>query len=276
MEDKVSVLMSVYKKEKPQNLKLAIMSIINQTREVDEIILVEDGPLGEELDSIIKEIKMECEYLKNIKLKKNVGLGRALNEGLKHCKNNFVARMDSDDICELNRIELQLDFMKENPNIDVIGGNIVEFDDLTGENVSYRIVPKKHEDIVSFLKKRNPMNHVTVMFKKNKVIDSGGYLDCLFFEDYYLWARMINNGCIFANLDNTLVRVRAGLSMSGRRGSINYIKSIINFEKKLYNLKMISLSLYIYNVFMRSIVSVIPNKLRYNLYQRRLRINEKN
>lgn len=276
MNEKVSVLMSVYKKEKPENLELAIMSIVNQSHKADEIILVEDGPVGLELENKINELKNKCSYLKIVILGKNVGLGKALNEGLKHCNNNIIARMDSDDISEPNRIELQLEFIKNNPKVDVVGGNIVEFDDLTRKNVSYRIVPMEHKSIARYLKKRNPMNHVTVMFKKDKVIESGGYMDCLYFEDYYLWARMIKNGCIFANLGSTLVRVRAGLSMSGRRGNIKYINSIYNFEKKLYRLRLISYITFINNVIVRSLVSLMPNKLRYYVYQRGLRKNEKN
>lgn len=272
---KISVLMSVYCKEKPSNLKLALESIINQSYKADEIILVEDGSLTVELDKTIDDMQKRCNYLNVIKLEKNVGLGNALNEGLKYCNNKFVARMDSDDISELNRFKLQIDYITKHPEIDVLGGNILEFDDETGKNLSYRNVPRKCEEIKRFLKRRNPMNHVTVMFKKEKVEASGGYLDCLFFEDYYLWARMLKNNCIFSNLDDVLVKVRAGLSMAGRRGNINYIKSIIVFEKRLLDLKLINFFDFLYNISVRSTVSLMPNKIRYYIYQRRLR-NEKN
>lgn len=272
---KISVLMSVYCKEKPSNLKLALESIINQSYKADEIILVEDGSLTVELDKTIDDIQKRCNYLNVIKLEKNVGLGNALNEGLKHCNNKYVARMDSDDISELNRFKLQIDYITKHPEIDVLGGNILEFDDESGMNLSYRNVPKNFDDIKKFLKRRNPMNHVTVMFKKDKVESSGGYINCLFFEDYYLWARMIKNNCIFANLPDVLVKVRAGLSMSGRRGNLKYIKSIFNFEKRLLNLKLINIIDFLYNVSIRSVVSLMPNKVRNNIYQRRLR-NEKN
>lgn len=274
-KNKVSVLMSVYHKEKPANLKMAVESIINQTYKADEIILVEDGPLSLELDKIIKKLQKKCSYLYTVKLEKNMGLGKALNEGLKYCNNKYIARMDSDDISELNRLELQISYMISHPEIDVLGGNIIEFDDETGKNLSYRNVPRKCEEIKRFLKRRNPMNHVTVMFKKEKVEASGGYLDCLFFEDYYLWARMLKNNCIFSNLDDVLVKVRAGLSMAGRRGNINYIKSIIVFEKRLLDLKLINFFDFLYNISVRSTVSLMPNKIRYYIYQRRLR-NEKN
>lgn len=268
---KFSVLMSVYKKEKRSNLEKAVDSLVNQTLTPNEIVIVKDGPLNSELDECLDDYSKKYNYVKIIALEKNVGLGNALNEGLKHCEYEYVARMDSDDISINDRFEKQVKFIADNPDIDVLGGNIMEFDDLTGNDISLRIVPNKQEDIVLYLKKRNPMNHVTVMFKKKSVIDVGGYLDCPYFEDYYLWARMVKNNKKLFNVNDTLVRVRAGLEMSSRRGSFNYIKCIINFEKKLLKLELISYKDYLYNLIVRSVISIMPNKLRYNIYQKKLR-----
>ena len=270
-----SVLMSVYHKEKPDNLKLAIESIINQTLVPNEFIIVEDGPLGDELNNCLEFYSKKYKFIKLVKLKKNVGLGNALNEGLKYCSCEYVARMDSDDISLLDRFEKQIEFIKEHPDCELLGGNIIEFDSNTCEDISYRIVPTKTEEIKQYLKKRNPFNHVTVIFKKESVLNVGSYLDCPYFEVYYLWARMIKSNKKFYNIDECLVRVRAGLEMSGRRGNIKYIKCIINFENKLLGLKLISILDCIKNIIIRSIVSLMPNSLRYKLYQRRLR-NEKN
>lgn len=270
-----SVLMSVYKKEKASNLKTAIDSVLNQSLKPSEIILVVDGPIGKNLEDILKHYENCYELFKVIRLKKNVGLGAALNEGLKYCSYEYVARMDSDDISSFDRFEKQISYIYKNKDIDVVGGNITEFDDITGKEMSIRAVPNEMCDIKKMLKTRNPMNHVTVIFKKKSVLLSGGYMDCPYFEDYYLWSRMIKKGFVFSNINEELVKVRAGLSMSSRRGNFNYIKSIINFENKLYKLKLINLSEYIYNILLRSVVSILPNRLRYNFYQRRLR-NEKN
>lgn len=271
---KFSVLMAVYYKEKPENLKLAFDSIINQTLEPNEIVLVEDGPLTQELENLISKYEKKITYLKIIKLEKNLGLGKALNEGLKYCSYEYVARMDSDDISYKNRFEKQINFLKENSSVDIVGSNIIEFDDETGIDISVRKVPLEMNQIISCLKKRNPMNHVTVIFKKKSIENVGGYKHCPYFEDYYLWARMLKNNCLFSNINENLVRVRAGLSMSNRRGNFNYIKCIIFFEKKLYKLGSINLFELIYNIFLRSLVSIIPNNLRYSFYQKKLR--EKN
>lgn len=266
-----SVLMSVYYKEKVQNLKLALDSILEQTLMPNQVVLVEDGKLTKELDELIDEYEKKYEIIDVIKLKKNVGLGNALNEGLKYCKYEYVARMDSDDVSVYDRFEVQVKYIAKNRKIDVVGGNILEFDDVTGKDISIREVPLTSNNILDYLKKRNPMNHVTVMFKKESVESVGGYKDCPYFEDYYLWARLLKNNYVLENIPNILVKVRAGLSMSNRRGNLSYIKCIINFEKKLLNLDLIKKHTFFLNIILRSLVSLIPNKLRYFIYQKKLR-----
>lgn len=271
----LSVLMSVYFKETPNNLKMAIESIIEQTYLPDEFIIVKDGILTEELDSLLSEYNNNYEWIKIIQLEKNVGLGRALNQGLIHCKNEYVARMDSDDYSFPYRFEQQIEFISKHPDCDAVGGNIIEFDNDSGEDISLRRVPIASNEIKRYLKKRNPMNHVSVIFKKDSVLNCGGYIDCPYFEDYYLWARMLKSKKKLMNINTEMVRVRAGLSMSNRRGNIKYIKCIINFEKKLLNLGLITHFDYFMNILIRVTVAILPNNLRYKFYQWRLR-NEKN
>lgn len=271
----LSVLMSVYFKETPNNLKTAIESIVEQTYLPDEFIIVKDGLLTKELDSLLSEYDTNYEWIKVIQLDKNVGLGRALNQGLIHCRNEYVARMDSDDYSFPYRFQQQIEFISKHPDCDVVGGNIVEFDNDSGEDISLRRVPTTSDEIKQYLKKRNPMNHVSVVFKKSSVLDCGGYIDCPYFEDYYLWARMLKKQKKLVNINIEMVRVRAGLSMSNRRGNIKYIKCIINFEKKLLNLGLITYFDYFMNILIRIIVAILPNNLRYKFYQGRLR-NEKN
>lgn len=270
-----SVLMSVYYKEKANNLKEAIESIVNQTLLPDEFLIVEDGSLTEELYNVLEEYTKKYKWIRTLKLEENAGLGNALRVGVINCKYEYIARMDSDDISINDRFEKQIEYMQNNINCDLVGGNIQEFDDLTGRKLSYRIVPNNKEDILNYLKKRNPFNHVTVLFKKKSVIESGNYLDCPYFEDYYLWVRMIKNNKKLDNINENLVKVRSGLKMSERRGKFKYIKYIINFEDKLLKLGLINKFNYLYNVFIRVVVSIIPNFIRYQLYQRRLR-SEKN
>ena len=250
---KFSCLMSVYKKEKVENLKLAIESILNQTLLPNEFIIIKDGPLTKELDDCLEEYKNN-QIIKIIELKKNVGLGKALNEGIKYCAYEYIARMDSDDISIKDRFEKQIEYIEKNRDCDLIGGNIMEFDDITGNDISLRKVPTNLIEIKKYAKKRNPVNHVTVIFKKKSIVEVGNYQDCPYFEDYFLWIRMLIKNKKIINIDDVLVRVRAGMSMSDRRGNLQYIKHIINFEKKIYDLKYIGLINFLSNVTLRSVV----------------------
>lgn len=173
---KFTVLMSVYYKEKPEYLQLALESIINQTVKPNEIVLVQDGKLTNELQAVITDqLQKYPDIFKTYALKQNQGLGKALNFGMKKCSNELIARMDTDDIAELNRFELQIKEFKQDKELMLCGGQIAEFADNQTEITSYRSVPLKHNEILNFAKKRNPFNHMTVMFKKQAVQSVGGY-----------------------------------------------------------------------------------------------------
>ena len=184
---KFSVLMSIYKKEEPKYFSEALESVLNQTVMPNEIVIIEDGILTKELqDVIIKYKEKYPDIIKNYPLKENKGLGLALNYGVTKCKHNLIARMDTDDIALPTRFEKQLEIFEKNPSYDIVGGNILEFAE--GTNITNtRIVPEKKEEIYKYAKKRNPMNHVTVMFKKDTILEVGNYENLPYFEDYYLW-----------------------------------------------------------------------------------------
>ena len=271
MKNNFSVLISVYKKEKAEYFDNALHSIIDQTLMPSEIVLVEDGELTKELYDVIDKYKEKYnELFKIIKLEKNMGLGNALNAGLKECSYEYVARMDSDDYSNKNRFEKEMNTILEK-NLDIVGSNIDEYDSNMEEILSKRYLPENNREIRIFAKKRNPLNHVTVIFKKSKVIEVGSYIDCPFFEDYYLWVRMLMNGCTFYNIQESLVKVRGGLDMINRRGGVRYIKSIVNFNKKILKLGFINRWNYFKNIFIRTVVSLVPNFVRKTIYQKYLR-----
>lgn len=269
MKNKIqfSVLMSVYYKEKASNLKEAIDSIINQTLLPDEFLIVEDGPLTDELENVIEEYMNKYEWIRTLKLEKNVGLGNALKEGVINCKYEYIARMDSDDISIRNRFEKQVLLLENNPGIDLIGSNINEYDENMLNKTGKKSVPEKDEEIKMYLKKRNPFNHMSVIYKKERVIEVGNYLDCPYFEDYYLWCRMYKNDCTFYNIQEDLLNVRAGENMISRRGGLKYIKPIINFENKLLELKIINKLQYFKNIITRLFIAIIPIKIRLIIYK---------
>lgn len=241
-EYKFSVLMSVYHKENPNYFKEALDSIlVNQTLKADEFVLVVDGPVNDDLNIIINEYENNYKkILKVYKLEKNVGLGMALNYGLNKCTYNLVARADSDDINVPERFQFQIDKFKRNDLIDVLGTFIDEFDNDFSCPINYKKMPLEHNELYKMAKKRNPINHMSVMFKKKAIIEAGAYQHLPYLEDYFLWVRVISNGGKLENLDKYLVHVRVGNGMVYRRSNKEYIpgwKALNNYmkSKKIIN-----------------------------------------
>lgn len=272
---KFSVCISVYKNDKPEFVDIAIQSIfINQTIKPDQIVLVVDGPIPLELENLIDGYALNYKEIFNvIKLKHNQGLGNALRIAVENAEYNLIARMDSDDISNFDRFEKQIKFFKENPDVDILGGQISEFIEIPTNVVGVRNVPLSSENINSYLKKRCPFNHVSVMFKKDKVLRVGNYIDWHYNEDYYLWIRMFLAGCKFANLSEILVNVRVGKDMYQRRGGWKYFKSETKLQKYMLDNAVISYRCYFYNIFVRFIVQVmLPNTIRGFIFQKLFRV----
>lgn len=190
-----SVLMSVYHKEKPEYLNQAIESIQTQTISTNDFVLVCDGPLNEQLDGVIATKQQEMgDTLNVVRLAKNGGLGNALNEGIKYCKNELVARMDSDDIAYPDRCEKQIAVFNTHSEVSICSGIVEEFTTDPNTVDTKRVPPETNAEIVEFAKKRNPFNHPCVMYKKSAVGAVGSYQDFYLLEDYYLWLRMLMAG----------------------------------------------------------------------------------
>lgn len=266
-----SVLLSVYIKEQATYLRESLNSIFNQTLLPTEVILVKDGPLTDELNQVIEEYTLKYPIMKLISLSKNQGLGKALNEGLKHCSYELVARMDTDDIAKPTRFEKQIAIFENHPEIDVAGAWIDEFEGNPNNIISTRKLPENHTDIYSFAKKRCPVNHPVVMFRKSAVIAAGGYQHFPLFEDYDLWIRMLKNGSRFYNIPESLLFFRFSPDMFKRRGGWKYAKDEFKFQKKLFHSEFISTFCFIRNVSVRFISRMLPNHLRSILYKKVLR-----
>ncbi len=262
--EKYSVLMSCYKRETPGLLDEAIQSIINQTAPPNEIVIVKDGDLTPELHGVLdKYIETYPDLFKIVGYEENRGLGHALNFGLEYTNNELVARMDTDDLSVSDRFETQLKYFAEHPETDILGGDIAEFSTDPSRTVGKRKVPTENDEIYEYAKKRCPFNHMTVMYKKSAVINAGGYIDWFWNEDYYLWLRMLKNGCRFANTGTVLVHARVGEEMYRRRGGIKYFRSEAKLQKYMLKNGIIGFSTYFSNVMKRLIVQVLlPNRLR--------------
>lgn len=266
-----SVLMSVYKNDKADEVAYALDSVINQTMKPDQIVLVLDGPVSEKLNVLIKSYTEKEKSINVVPIEKNVGLGKALSIGLTHCKYEYVARMDSDDFSLPDRFEKQVAFLSAHPEIDVLGGQIAEYESTMKNELAVRAVPITMEEISDRMRIRNGMNHVTVMYRKSAVLTAGNYQHCPYFEDYYLWCRMIKAGYKFHNLDLVLVNVRTGEGMYQRRGGKAYNEAIKGFQKKILDLGVINSFQYYKNILIRLSVANMPNALRGYLYKTKLR-----
>lgn len=269
--DKYSVLMSVYHKENPEYLRAAMNSIWEQTVKTDDFVLVCDGPLTPELDAVIAEMQEEHPELTVVRLAKNGGLGNALNEGMKHCKNDLVARMDSDDISRPDRCERQLAVFRDYPEVSIVSGVVEEFTQSTEKIDSRRVLPETHKEILDFARKRNPFNHPCVMYRKAAVEAAGGYKDFYLLEDYYLWIRMLQSDAIGYNIQEPLLWMRAGSDMYKRRSGLRYARSQKALFKYMRDTGWITTGQYIKSSAIRGASSLAPNGLREFVFKKVLR-----
>lgn len=263
-----SVAMCVYGGDNAEHFRLAVDSILNQSVPPDEVVLVVDGPIPEKLQEVVDKYTHQPIF-KIIRLTENQGHGAARRAGLAHCTYDIVALMDADDISVPHRFEKQLKVLENNDALAIVGGSIAEFIDSTDNIVGYRNVPCEDHAIKCYLKKRCPMNQMTVMFRKEAVDSVGGYLDWYCEEDYYLWLRMYLADMRFANIPEVLVNVRVGKEMYQRRGGLKYFRSEAKLQTYMLKEKIIDFPTYISNLGKRLIVQVLlPNRLRGWVFRR--------
>lgn len=266
---KTSILMSVYCKEKAAYFEQSLVSIlIEQTIKPDEFVLVCDGPLNEELNSIIAKFeKLFPSILKVFRTEQNQGLGKALNFGLEKCTNEIVIRADSDDICASNRIEIQAQFLEDNPDITVVSSYIDEFDNDVTKPIAIKTLPLNHDELVLYAKFRNPLNHMAVAFRKSHIVNIGSYHHLPYVEDYELWARVIASNYRIANIDKVLVHARVGNGMTKRRGNKQCIKSWRILNQFMFSNNMITKREFRRNMLSIRVFVHMPNFIRKLLYK---------
>lgn len=266
----ISVLMSIYKKEKPEYFRETMESIVSQTRQPEQIVLVEDGPLTPQLDAVVEEYRDRCPHLTVYAFEQNQMLGRALAKGVTLCREEYIARMDTDDIMLPDRLEQQYAFMKDHPKAAVCGGWIEEFND-EGTYEQIKRMPCAMEEIFSYAKYRNPLNHMTVMFRKEDVLNAGNYRHFPYLEDYDLWSRMLGRGCRFYNLSAVLVRARVSEALYERRGGASYFRQYKKLRRQQHELGLTSFGEYAVGVLLSFGMTMQPSFLRKIIYQKVLR-----
>lgn len=270
--EKFSVLMSVYYKEKSEYFDLALESnLIKQTLLPNEFVLVCDGELTPDLEAVIEKYRKLYPNVLKVYRKENGGLGKALNFGLQFCTYDIIARSDSDDICIPTRFEKQIAFMSENNEYSIISSWVNEFISVPGDYDKARVLPENHEKIYKYAKSRCPVNHPSVVFRKNDVLNVGGYQTDLFPEDYFLWIKMLKNGCKFYNMQESLVGFRFSPETYRRRGGIKYAKDEIKIQIKIYKMGFISFPILVMNLITHTTIRILPNWLRCWIYMNILR-----
>ena len=264
---KYSVLMSLYKKEKPEYLKLALDSMLNQTVAPDEIVLVEDGPLTEELYAVLNEYPM----LHRVKNETNLGLGLALNVGLKQCRNELVARMDTDDCSKPDRCEKQLARFAEKPYLAIVGSHIDEFVGDISNVVSQRVVPTSSDEIYNYAKKRSAFNHPAVMYSKTAVLENDVYADLKRNQDVDLFGRMQFEGYKAENIDEALLWFRSSDELAKRRKSWQNTWSYIATIRKFWKMGYASFIDYAMIGIAQTGMYLMPIKIQNYIYKKFLR-----
>ena len=273
--EKFSVLMSVYFKENPSYFDLSLEStLIKQTLLPNEFVLVCDGELTPELDTIIDKYMMMCPGILKVYRKENGGLGKALNYGLPKCSFPLVARADSDDICASTRFEKQVRYFDEHPDVGIISSYIDEFDTDWTKPSRLKKLPLTSDELYQMAKFRNPLNHMAVMMRKDDVIRIGSYHHVPYVEDYELWVRAFMNGIKLSNIGEVLVHARTGNGMVQRRGTKKYIKSWHILNKEMLEGKMIGYGTYLRNMISITAFVFMPDSLKNFLYKKVLRKNK--
>ena len=245
----------------------ALESIFSNTILPDQVVVTVDGIVSQYFKEIIK--KYELNYkLDIIWIPSKVGLDKALNFGLLQCRNEIIFRADGDDINYKFRFESQLPYLIG--SYDVVGSYVDEYDE-NGIFLSSKKVPLNDKDISKMIPFRNPINHMTVGFKKSKILKAGGYPELFLKGDYGLWIKLKARKLKFVNLEKSLVRATTGKRMIKDRGGFKYILSELLLQKFLLKYRLTNIFLAIFIFFARSTVFLLPENLRALIYLKILR-----
>lgn len=272
----ISVLMSVYKSEKGAFLDRSLQSVWDdQTRKPEQIVLIEDGAIPEELELIIDSFQSRVNAsgvakMVVVKLPVNGGLTKALNAGIKHVTGDLIARMDSDDISAPQRFELQEKFLRENSEIDILGGSMQEFDD-EHECLNVRHYPLTHEDACKYIVKACPLAHPAVMMRR-RIFDEGLHYDERYrmSQDIKLWYDAILAGYRMANLQEIVLFFRQQGDVFRRRSRVKAWNEFKIYMNGIYRMHGLFTLAYRYPIA-RYVFRNLPPSLVKRIYESGMR-----
>lgn len=263
-----SVLSSIYIKEKPEFLRRSLQSMVEQTVLTNDYVIVKDGPITTELEQVLSDFTSRYRFIHVYGYETNKGLGYALNYGLKYCKNEIVARMDTDDISLPERCEKELNVFNSNAELDIVGTFIYEFTETEECITALKTMPINPNEIKDYAKRRNPFNHPSVMFKKSSVQKNGGYPEGIRGEDFFLFTKMIFNNCKGYNIPEPLLKYRAITNQFERRTSKADSDAVIKVMKSNYKNGYISLLDLLYVIVAQNAGRLLPKKFAKIIYKK--------
>lgn len=267
-----SVLMTVYKSDNPDYFRNSLLSMLQQTRPSNDIVIVKDGVVTEEIQRVIDELSIEYPNIINqVQLDKNYGLGLALNQGLQKCKNELVARMDADDISLPTRCEQQIKMFENDPSLDIVGCPVKEFVGSVDNVVGKRDVPLDNDAIYKYCRRRDPFNHPTVVFRKSKVLKYGPYGAYRKNQDTDLWIKLLSNGCKCANNPEYLLMFRFDENTFRKRKSWVNTKLLIQIKKNAWKIGFCSWWDYIVVKYAQLFIYILPIWFQKIIYKKILR-----
>ena len=255
---KFSVVMAVYQGDASEHVIDAIDSVLGQTLAPSELLIVVDGPVNNKLDAVLSNAST-FDTVRIVKTPLNNGPGASRHLAISEAKFDIIAIMDADDICLSNRFERQLPIL-ESGQADVVGAWVEEFDNNLGDLGRVRRVPANHEQIFEYGKWRQPLNHVTVMFRRVAYLKAGGYQSIRYVEDYDLIVRMLTNGIKFYNIQEVLVCVRIGKDMLKRRSGIPYLAAELRLFHRMYLSGYLNSFQLFLNLLTRLVSRLLPHQ----------------
>lgn len=266
-----SVLMSVYKKDNPAWLEIAMASMLEQTVPPCEFVLVEDGPLPQTLQNVIaQQSRAYPNIIRRVPLQENKGLGLALRRGVEECRCEWIARMDADDYAKADRVEKQMEAALKQ-GADIVGSDIYEFENDISHITTLRAFPESAESLARFARRKTPFAHQSVLMKKSRVLAAGNYADAYLHEDYDLFLRMIADGCRGYTVKEPLVFARVNDNYYERRGGAFYLYKMLRFNCDSYRKGWISGIDFLVRSCGNILVCSVPNRARVWIYKNYLR-----
>jgi glycosyltransferase involved in cell wall biosynthesis len=263
-----SLLLPVYGRDQAAFLERSLRSAVTeQVRPPDEVVLVQDGPVGPDLRRVIDRFRVQAAVpVTVVDLQHNLGLGRALDVGLAACRYDIVARQDADDISAPRRFATLVPLIEWGD--DLVGSGLLEFGRDETDVVGQRTPPTDPAAIARYARFHSPFNHPSVVYRRSAVRAVGGYEDLPLLEDYWLFVRMIEHGARVRNVAEPLVLYRVGSGAFARRGGSRLLRSEVELQRRMHRLGFTTTAEYARNLLVRGGYRLVPERARRSAYRR--------